>query len=784
MEIGEYMSLLLKKALRAGALLLGVSLISVSCQRENQERSYSIIPQPNEMTEKGGSVTLRGEVRVALPENERSRSTFLYLKELMSSRANVELVPVAEDDKSATIQFSADSLPSEAYGLEIGEGKIRLTANADGAGFFYAVQTLSQLMPYDLYERGAVTDGLTIPAVSIKDRPRFPYRGAMIDVGRNFMPKEFVLKFIDQMALYKMNRLHFHLTDDQGWRIEIKKYPRLTEVGSKRGRTLIGHSDYYWPRRYDTIPREGYYTQEEIKEIVKYAQDRFITVIPEIEMPGHASAALAAYPEFSCGLGKKYVVRDYWDIFDEVFCPTEKTIAFLEDVLSEVMELFPSHYIHIGGDECPKKAWKKCAHCQALMKREGLKSEEELQSWFIHRIEKFVNGKGRDIIGWDEILEGGLAPNATVLSWRGEKGGIEAARMGHNVIMAPGQYCYYDHYQESPEFAPLEISGFLPLDTAYAYEPLPKELTEEERKYIIGPQANIWGEYIQTPEYLEYMAFPRLLAMAEIQWTYPERKDFEDFTHRLAREFRRLDYNQVNACRNFYEVNFSGAWNAETDRYEVTMKTFCPGMEIRYALNDSTENGFAPYDGPVFLDKEATVYAAAYLDGERLGKVTHKTFAVNAATGCDYTCTPEAGWEHLNKGFGLTDGVRGYSHHMRRWISFYQDTVRIDVRLREGREVSQVAFASLWRPWDTIWPARHAKVSLSEDGVTYQTVKECPLTYDFALTEATRFPVTLSFEGRKAAFVRLELLSGGPCPKGYFNAGEQSELALDEIEIQ
>ena len=294
------------------------------------------------------------------------------------------------------------------------------------------------------------------------------------------------------MAFYKLNKFHFHLTDDQGWRIEIKKYPKLTEIGSYRKQTQIGHSDYYFPRRYDGKEKRGYYTQEEIKEIVKYASDRFITVIPEIEMPGHASAALASYPELSCGLGKTYVVRDYFDVFDEVYCPKEHTFEFLQNVLTEVMELFPSHYIHIGGDECPKKAWKKCAHCQHLMKWEGLPNEEALQSWFIHRIEQFVNSKGRDIIGWDEILEGGLAPNATVMSWRGEKGGIEAARQRHKVIMTPGKKCYLDYYQESPEFAPLAIGGFLPLDTVYNYNPLPAELTPEEQAYIIGVQANIW----------------------------------------------------------------------------------------------------------------------------------------------------------------------------------------------------------------------------------------------------------------------------------------------------
>ena len=381
--------------------------------------------------------------------------------------------------------------------------------------------------------------------------------------------------------------------------------------------------------------------------------------------------------------------------FDEVYCPKEHTFEFLQNVLTEVMELFPSHYIHIGGDECPKKAWKKCAHCQHLMKREGLPNEEALQSWFIHRIEQFVNSKGHDIIGWDEILEGGLAPNATVMSWRGEKGGIEAARQRHKVIMTPGKMCYLDYYQESPEFAPLAIGGFLPLDTVYNYNPLPAELTPEEQAYIIGVQANIWGEYIQTPEYFEYMAFPRLLAMSEVQWTQPEHKDFESFARRLDKEFERLDYCGVNACRNFYEVNQAGAWNKSQQTYEVTLNTFCPDADIYYAVNDSTVNTSSSlYETPIPLDEDATIYSAVYRSGKPLGKVTRKSFAVNKATGCDYTCNPEAGWEHLNKGFGLTDGRRGYARDMRRWISFYQDTVQIVVELKKPQKVKEVAFSS------------------------------------------------------------------------------------------
>lgn len=766
--------------------LLAVSFILSSCGRGSDDAAvdYGIIPMPNELTPMQGNYILQGEKTVAVSSGEASMKVFHYLEDALKN-TSVTLKSVPETEQ-ADIYLSIDnSLPDEAYTLEVSSGSIKISSGETAVGLFYGVQSLLQLMPAAIYDTSRkYEEKIEVPAVVIKDAPRFPHRGAMMDVGRNFLPKEEVLKFLDLMAFYKLNKFHFHLTDDQGWRIEIKKYPKLTEIGSYRKQTQIGHSDYYFPRRYDGKEKRGYYTQEEIKEIVKYASDRFITVIPEIEMPGHASAALASYPELSCGLGKTYVVRDYFDVFDEVFCPKEHTFEFLEDVLTEVMELFPSHYIHIGGDECPKKAWKKCDHCQALMKREGLPNEEALQSWFIHRIEQFVNSKGRDIIGWDEILEGGLAPNATVMSWRGEKGGIEAARQKHKVIMTPGKRCYLDYYQESPEFAPLAIGGFLPLDTVYSYNPLPAELTPEEQIYIIGVQANIWGEYIQTPEYFEYMAFPRLLAMAEVQWTQPEHKDFDSFARRLDKEFKRLDYCGVNACRNFYEVNLEGAWNSSRQTYEVALKTYSPDADIYYAVNDSAVTTSSTlYKSSIVLDKDATIYAMVYKDGKPLGKATHKNFAVNKATGCDYTCNPEAGWEHVNKGFGLTDGRRGYARDMRRWVSFYQDTVQIVVELKKQQKIKEVAFSSLWRPVNAIWPARAVSVSVSTDGETFTPVGTQNLTYDFTLTEGTRFPASLSFAETEAAYVRLELLSGGLCPKGYYHEGQQSELAIDEIEI-
>jgi hexosaminidase len=439
-----------------------------------------------------------------------------------------------------------------------------------------------------------------LPAVNIIDEPRFKYRGMHLDVSRHFFPVGFVKKYIDLLAQYKFNQFHWHLTDDQGWRIEIKKYPRLTEVGSKRRESQAGR--YTTTFRGDGVPVEGFYTQEEIREVVAYAKARKINVIPEIELPGHASAALAAYPQLGCKENFEYKVQQTWGIFKEVFCPTDATFKFLEDVLEETIALFPdSPYIHIGGDEVLKDHWKESAFVQDLMKRENLKDEHEVQSYFIRRIEKFVNSKGKRIIGWDEILEGGLAPNATVMSWRGEKGGIEAAKAKHDVIMTPAGSLYFDYGQGDPNYEPLNIGNHVPLKTVYGYNPVPKELTPEEAKYILGAQANLWTEYIKTPEKVEYMVFPRLLALAEVVWSPAETKNFADFHRRLPNHLARLDKQNVN-----YRIpEPDGLENRilKSDAKTVfELKSPVANAKIFYTL-DGTEPGEKSnlYEKPIFI---------------------------------------------------------------------------------------------------------------------------------------------------------------------------------------
>ncbi|MBN1633847.1 MAG: beta-N-acetylhexosaminidase [Ignavibacteria bacterium] len=435
-------------------------------------------------------------------------------------------------------EIENDGEPSEEYSLGINGKSIVLKGSADG--LIHGIYSLIQLIPVDDKNK-------KIRGMEITDYPKFGYRGMHLDVCRHFFTKDEVKRYIDFLALYKMNYFHWHLTEDQGWRIEIKKYPKLTEIGAYRNGTLIGHAGKK-PKEYDDLRYGGFYTQEDIKEIVAYANERKITVIPEIEMPGHSLAALASYPEFSCTGGPFEVERE-WGVFEDVYCTKEETFKFLEDVLSEVAELFPSPYIHIGGDECPKARWKNCPACQQRIKDEGLKDENELQSYFITRIEKFLNSKGKTIIGWDEILEGGLAPNAVVMSWRGTEGGIEAAKMNHYVIMTPVSYCYFDYYQGNKETEPLAIGGFTPVEKVYAFDPVPDILNDEEKKFILGAQANLWTEYIPGFSHVEYMIFPRICALSEVVWSYPSERNFENFKSRLINHFKLLDVLKINYCK-------------------------------------------------------------------------------------------------------------------------------------------------------------------------------------------------------------------------------------------
>jgi hexosaminidase len=480
----------------------------------------NIIPQPLQMTPSEGQYIITPSTRIFVSPDSNTVGEALQkiLPFPLGQEQTLGNALTPGNILLSTIHAD-EALGPEGYILTVSPEGIVIRANQP-AGLFYGVQTLRQLL----------TATNTLPAVEIVDRPRFPWRGIMLDVGRHLFPLEFIFRLLDTMALHKLNVLHWHLTEDQGWRIEIKKYPRLTEIGANRSASPFPADR----DRLDGVPYGGFYTQEQVRQVVAYAASRFITVVPEIEMPGHSVAALASYPQLGC-TGGPYAVRTFWGIADDVYCAgNEQTFTFLQDVLDEVLALFPSQIIHIGGDESPKVRWQACPKCQEAIRQNNLKDEHELQSYFIRRIEAYLNQKGRRLIGWDEILEGGLAPNASVMSWRGMEGGIQAVRQGHDVVMTPTDYCYLDYYQsEDTDHEPPAIGGFVPLERSYTFEPVPPELSAEEGQHILGLQGNLWSEYIATPEQAEYMLFPRATALAEIAWSPAVRCDFADFERRL-----------------------------------------------------------------------------------------------------------------------------------------------------------------------------------------------------------------------------------------------------------
>jgi len=597
--------------MKKSVLLLAAFICLFTTVYAQYDANLGIIPAPVSIVKQNGSFIL--DKTVVLISNETANAgsadllnAFIVTKGGFALR---EAKTVAGAQRSILLTSKgAENLPKEGYKIEVSSGQIKVTGSE--RGLFYAVQSLMQMMPEKK------KDKISIPAVVINDYPRFDYRGVHLDVTRHFFPVSFVKKYIDMMAAYKMNTFHWHLTDDQGWRIEIKKYPKLISVGSVRNGTIIGN--YPGTGGTDNEVYKGYYTQEEVKEVVRYAATKFITVVPEIEMPGHASAAIAAYPELSAfpdrdtfisdktpwsGSRKGKQVQQTWGVFDDVFVPTENTFKFLQDVLDEVIPLFPSKYIHIGGDECPKTYWKESAFCQQLIKDLDLKDEHGLQSYFIQRMEKYLNSKGKSIIGWDEILEGGLAPNATVMSWRGEKGGIEAAQQNHYVIMSPSPAgLYFDHKQSASPDEPLTIGGLSNYAKVYAYDPVPPSLSAEQKKYIWGVQANLWTEYIETPSKAEYMLFPRLLALAEIAWTPLANKDFRNFSEeRMPVHLARLDKTGTNYWVPTAIGQPDKVQNGEN--FTVELKVPVKGARIFYTLDNyrPSENA-AEYMSPIKIN--------------------------------------------------------------------------------------------------------------------------------------------------------------------------------------
>ncbi len=665
----------------------------------------------------------------------------------------------------------------------------RIYIKGDAMGRFYAFQTLKQLITVNAKKE------VTVPVCTINDYPRFAYRGMHLDVARHFFSAEYVKRYIDYLAFYKFNTLHWHLTEDQGWRIEIKKYPKLTEVGAWRNGTIIGR---YPGTGNDNKPYGGFYTQQQIKEIIQYAADRHITIIPEIELPGHSSAAIAAYPELSCFPDEKTgipgdmisekskaatgkLVQETWGVFEDVFCPSENTFTFLENVLDEVMALFPSKYIHIGGDECPKEAWKKSPFCQQLMKDKGLKDEHELQSYFIQRIEKYINSKGRQIIGWDEILEGGLAPNATVMSWRGEEGGIAAAKQKHNVIMTPGSHCYLDHSQTVNEDS-VTIGGYLPLEKVYSYEPVPKELNEAEAAYVLGAQGNVWTEYITNPSKLEYMIFPRMTALAEVLWSPKEKRNWKDFERRLPQVVKNCDNWGANYSRAYFDIRATVAPAPDYNGVLWKLESNQPGAKIYYSIGKKNPAG--TYREPVLVRGTYVVNGMAAANGRQGGNILSQAFNFNKATGKKITLAsqPSAGYPG-NGAFTLVDGVQNEKGFARsgEFLGFGGTDCEALIDLGTPQSITSIVVHSLRQQASWIWQPLSVSVMISADGTNY---KEIGLTDDFVKKENGRGTMTISFDANQARYVKVKIENWGNIPAGNPGAGNKAWLFVDEIEVK
>ncbi|MBO4742415.1 MAG: family 20 glycosylhydrolase [Bacteroidales bacterium] len=605
-------------------LIAAAVLLLASCAQKVQEQPVQVIPQPEHLQEIGDPFTITRSTPVwADPASEEILNTVDLLSGYFEKAAGWSLKLADEMPQHGGIYFmQADGYPAEGYLLRVEPQRI-LIEYSDGAGAFYATQTLLQLLPKEIFaDTQAKGIKWTVPGVDIEDSPRFPYRGMHLDCCLHFFDIPFLQRYIDLMALHKVNRFHWHLTEDQGWRLEIKKYPLLTEKGQWRKETVVGSLS---SGIYDGTPHGGFYTQEEVKDLIEYAAKRYVTIIPEIEIPGHSLAAISCYPELSCGLEDHYETATRWGIFRQVYCPKEETFKFLEDVFDEVIDLFPSELIHIGGDECPKTSWKQCPHCQALIKKLGLKDEFELQSWFIQRMEKYINSKGRQIIGWDEILQGGLAPNAKVMSWLGEEGGIKAAQQHHEVVMAPYPKYYLDYWQADPDSEPLAMGGPTLLRTMYEYNPVPEVLTPEEQKYIMGVEGCVWTEYMPTPARVEYMAWPRMCAIAESGWSKAP-KDWDGFTRRLETHLGRLDELNVGYCKAFWNPFIDMHKDTEYSKV-VTISVDAPDAEIHYTLDGTTPTAASPvYTGPFVVNRQQKVTAVSIRDGKQIGEIKYKEF--------------------------------------------------------------------------------------------------------------------------------------------------------------
>ena len=772
-------------------LILSALLAVAACGGPKEQTTLDVVPHPNEVYVQDGSFDASAaSVYYGSNLDERSKAAVNAFAQQLFLVSGSE-GSVAEGASEKGIVFELDNaLAHEAYAIAVSPKKV--TVKASGLnGFIYAIQTIKQMLPVEVFGN-APAAGLdwALPCVEIQDAPRFSYRGLHMDVSRHFFTMDEVKKYIDIMEVHKLNTLHWHLTDDQGWRLEIKKYPRLTEVGSIRNKTLVGHlfdSEIYDDKEYG---RGCYYTQEQVKEILEYAAAKGITVIPEIDLPGHMLAALAAYPELGC-TGGPYDVWGKWGVADDVLCVgKEETMKFLEDVLTEVCELFPAEYVHIGGDECPKVRWEACPHCQAKIAELGLKDDENyqaehyLQGYVTARMEEFLAEKGKKLIGWDEILEGELAPNATVMSWRGVAGGLQAVRMGHDAIMTPNTFFYLDYYQSlDKENEPLAIGGYLPVEKCYSYEPTTSGMTDEEKAHILGVQANLWTEYIETADHLFYMLLPRLAALAEVQWCQPEVKDWNRFLESaddFCAIYDIMGYKYGNHLFDTRGVCQTG------DGVSVVLEAQGE-TPIHYTLDGSEPTPESPlYTEPVKITQTCTIKARSLRGGQMSGRTFEKSFTAHKAMGRPVELVTKT---HPNYTFNcpdlLTDGLVGEGpYNSGDFAGWYNQPFEVIVDMG-GDTYSEVTLSTIVFKYDWIMNPTSLTVQTSEDGKTFTEIAHMNIECEGQMDDANGCQdYTLAFGETSAKYLKVIAGCCTSLPQWHTGAGHPAFLFVDEVIVK
>ncbi len=769
--------------------LLSFVLLLTSCgEKHTQTTDIAIIPAPQQLEKSSGSFKINKSTTIFAPKAFKQEAEFLAEFINRPTGFNIQVTTdIKNIKKENCIVFIKNSVtPKDGYKLSINKKSVEVKSS-DNGGAFYAVQTMRQLLPTSIeqIDNKKTQNYLLLPCLKITDQPRFKWRGLHLDVSRNFFDVKFIKKVIDYLALHKMNIFHWHLVDDQGWRIEIKKYPLLTEIASIREETVIGkNSGKYDGKQYGPF----FYTQDEVRDVVEYARKRNITVVPEIEMPGHTQAVLAAYPEYGC-TGKRTKPWTQWGVSKEVYCAgQDKTFTFLQDILDEVCELFPSEYIHIGGDECPKVRWEKCPKCQKRIKTEGLKDEHELQSYFITRIEKFLSKKGKRLVGWDEILEGGLNPNATVMAWRGMHEGVKAAKQHNDVVMSPTSHCYLDYHQSKHlDIEPFGIGGHVPLKKVYSLEPVPAELSAEEQKYIIGAQVNLWSEYVPTNEHAEYLILPRLSAIAEVNWSAKKDKDWNSFATRLMKLFDRFNAMGINFSKSSLLVNASVYHEAENGEYQIKLESELPSGDIYYTTNGEEPTiKSSKYTKPFNINKTSEIKACSFINGQKSGITTKRDFNFHKATFKDVKVLSKPHKNYTPKtNRVLVDGCFGTtSYKTSEWVGMYGDDFVSVIDLGKSTEVSEVIVSALRNQASHIILPIEVECFVSDDNKNFRSVGKSE--YKDAVKKnlkAIKSKLSTKFSTVNARYIKVVAKNTGALPARYEMPKNKAYLFVDEVEV-